>query len=471
MKNGKFKFTEWLPDQEALDSPGLIECLNVLRDSQNYGPYLPLVVSGAAVAQTPLYALRANGNGGSIVYVGGATKLYTGTGSGSGAWTDRTPAGIAGSNNWSIAQYTETVIATDFVDSPQFHTLGAGGNFARLTGAYGNAPNAGIVGVIGQFVMLGNLSGIAPYAVQWSGINAPLNWPPPNSADAIAQQSGRQYLNPSCGTAYGITEGDQWGLILLSGGIVRVTYTGGSTVFGFDTIERAPGVIGPNAWIKVGQLVYYASPAGFYVTDGTSIVPIGRGKTDNYFFAQWDRIPLTISTGVHWSKRLVYWTFARSGGTGVPSEMLVYNIDEKNWTHVRDGVQLFVRGEEAFFSTVGVEAFDTVNHKCGVFVGSPGTATFVTQEIELNPGGKAQVNGVTPQIAGNNTFMAITVTIGSRDSQGDAVTNSAATGLTASTGAADFCIDARFHRAQIDITGPFDNALGGVFDAQPTSAY
>lgn len=471
MKSGKFKFGEWLPDQEALDSPGLIECLNVLRDSQNYVAYLPLVVSGATVAQTPLYALRANGNGGSVVYVGGASKLYTGTGAGSGAWTDRTPAGIAGSNNWSLTQYTETVVATNFTDHPQFHTLGAGGNFARLTGAYGNAPDAGVAGVIGQFVILGNLSGIAPYAVQWSGINAPLNWPTPNSADAIAQQSGRQYLDPQLGTVYGITQGDQWGLILCSGGIVRVTYTGGTTVFGFDTIDRAPGVIGPNAWVKVGQLVYYASPGGFYVSDGTSVVPIGRGKVDNYFSTQWDRLQLDVRVGVHWSKRLIYWTFAKSGGTpGVPTEMMVYNIDEKVFTHVQDGVLLFVHGEEALFTSNGVEAFDTATHACGLFTGLPGTATFVSAEVELNPGGKAQVNGVTPQISGDSNLMTVTVTLGSRDNQGDAVTNSAATALTAFTGAADFTVDARFHRAQINIAGPFLNAIGGAFDAQPTSS-
>jgi hypothetical protein len=468
--NKKFKFGEWLPDQEALDSPGIIECLNVLHESGNYVPYLPLVVSGVALAQTPLYALRANSNGGSVVYVGGPSKLYTGTGAGSVAWTDRTPGGIAGSNNWSMAQYTETVIATDFADHPQYHTLGAGGNFARLTGAFGDAPDAGIVGVIGQSVFLGNLSGIAPYAVQWSGINAPLNWPAPASADAIAQQSGRQYLAPSLGTVYGVSEGDQWGIILLSGGLARVTYTGGDTAYGFDTIQKAPGVIGPNAWIKVGQLIYYASPVGFFVTDGTSVVPIGRGKVDGYFSTQWDRLQLDVRVGVHWSKRLIYWTFVKNGGTpGVPTEMMIYNIDEKNWTHVQDGVLLFVHGEEALFTSDGIEAFDAATNKCGLFTGLPGTATITTAEAELNPGGTALVNGFTPQIDGDSNFMTVTVTLGSRESQGQAaLTNTAATALTPFTGAADFSVDARFHRAQINIAGPFNKAIGGVFDAQAT---
>lgn len=473
----KFKFGDWLPDQESLDSPGLVECLNVLRESLNYGPYLPLTGLGTAISQTVLAARRCSGQGDNIVYVGacsgGVNKLYTGTGSGAGSWTDRTPGGLSGSaSSWSIRQYNETVIATDLLDNPQYHVLGSGGNFAQLTGAYGAAPKAGVAGIIGQFVMLGNLPTIAPYAVQWSGINAPLNWPTPLSADAIAQQSGRQYLEPDYGVVRGIAQGDQWGIILMDGGLVRVSYTGGSTVFGFDTIERSPGCFSQDSWIKVGPLVYFAGPAGFYATDGTSVVPIGRGKVDKYFLSIVDQShPGSIRTGVHWGKRLVYWTFARNGGAGVANEMLIYNIDEKNWTHVLDGVQCFVIGEEANFSAYGVEAFATANMKCGVFVGSAGTATFVTPEMELNPGGKAMVTGVTPQIAGLNAFMTVTVKIGSRDSQGDAVTLTPATSLTATTGQADFLVDARYHRAEIDIVGNFDNAIGGVFDSQPTSQF
>lgn len=472
MKPGqKFKFGNWLPDQEALDSPGLVECLNVLRQSSNYVPYLPLVGLGTALPAKPLYAMRATGNGGSNVYVGTATKLYTGPGSG-GPWTDHTPGGIIGSNNWSLNQYNETVIATNYVDPPQYHTLGSGGNFARLTGAYGDAPNAAVVGVIGQFVLLGNISGVAPYAVQWCGINAPFNWPAPNSAPAIAQQSGLQYMRADYGTVYGISEGDQWGIILMSGGLIRVTYTGGDTVFSFDTIQRAPGVTGPNAWIKVGQEVYYAATTGFYVTDGTNVIPIGRGQVDDYFLSNWDQNqPLALSAGIHWSKRLIYWVFSRQGHSGVPDEMMVYNIDEKNWTHVRDSVQLFVRSEEGFYASAGVEAFDASAFKCGFFFGTPGTAVITTPEVELNPGGKAIVNGMTPQIDGDNNLMTITVQIGSRDSQGSAVTMTSSTALTASTGAADFTVDARYHRAQINIVGPFNKAIGGVFDADPSSEF
>jgi len=477
MKDGKFKFGPWVPDQEALDNPGLIECLNVLRESRNYVPYLPLSGLGTAVGQTVLAARRCSGLGDNIVYVGacsgGVNKLYTGSGSGAASWTDRTPAGLTGTvSSWSLAQYTETVIATDLFDNPQYHVLGSGGNFAQLTGAYGAAPKGGVVGIIGQFVMLGNLPGIAPYAVQWSGINAPLNWPVPNSADAIAQQSGRQYLEADYGVVRGIAQGDQWGIILMDGGLVRVTYNGGNTVFSFDTIQRAPGVFSSDSWIKVGALVYYAGPAGFYVTDGTSVIPIGRGIVDNYFLSTVDQShPQSIRAGMHWGKRLVYWTFPRQGDAGVAHEMLIHNIDEKTWTHVLDGVQCFVAGDEANFPAYGFEAFSTANMKCGVFIGTPGTASFVTPEAEFNPGGKAMVNGVSPQIAGDNNFMTITVTLGSRDSQGDPVTNTSATALNTFTGSADFSVDARYHRAQIDVTGRFTNAIGGTFDAQATSDY
>lgn len=469
----KFKFGEWLPDQPALDNPGVIEALNVLRDSGNYVSYDPLVGTGTAVAQTVLYAKRATGNGGSVVYVGassgGANKLYTGTGSGAASWTDRTPAGLSTSvPNWSIAQYNETVIATNFTDFPQFHILGAGGNFAQLTGAFGAAPKAAVVGIIGQFVMLGNLGGIAPYAVQWSGINAPLDWPTPNSAQAIAEQSGRQYLEANLGTVYGISQGDQWGLALLDGGVVRITYAGGGVVFQFDTIYKGLGPIGANAWIKIGQLVYYASLGGFFATDGTSVNPIGRQKVDNYFLARYDEShPNDVRCGVHWSKRLVYWTFPVNGGTGVNSEMIIYNIDEQKWTHVMDGVQCFVLEEEALIVGHGIEAFTTVTRQCGVFVGFPGTAVLTSPEIEFNPGGRTFVQGILPQASG---AIAISVRLGSRNSLSDAVNFTPAQTPDNFTQSAGFFVDNRYHRAEISLTGLFTQAIGGEFDAKPSSS-
>lgn len=465
----KFEFGEWLPDQPELDNPGLIEALNVLKVSGNYVPYAPLATSGDTLPDTVCAAMLAVGSGGSNLYVGtqGPTNafLYVGV-SGISPWINKSAASFTLNQQWSFSQYAETVVATNFADDPQYHTLGGGGNFAKLTGAYGDAPKAYCVGVIGQFVVLGNLVA-AQYAVQWCGINAPLNWPTPNSDQAIAQQSGIQFLDPALGIVVGITQGDQWGLILMTGGIVRMTYTGGDTVFQFDTIYRAPGCLELNAWIKVGELVYYASRAGFFVCDGTKVTPIGHAKVDEYFLTNANMLLGTnVFAGVDYATRQIYWTFIKPGFS-TQTEVLAFSMDEGSWTHASDTIAVFARNENGADETGALQAFSVGNTQ-GQLIGTPGIANLVTAEKEFNPGGRALIKGFKPLVTNVGT---ISVRIQSRNNLTSSVTNSSPLTPNASSGFCDALVDARYHRAQILITGTFKNALGGEFDLDPTSIY
>ena len=478
---GKFKFGEWLPDQPALDNPGMPEASNVLRVGQQYVPYLPMVNSGSALTGAILSALRARGSGtagtNGNLYLGqqnGATfKIWCASGNNGGAYSDVTPTGgLLGAQIMTLAQFDENVILTGNTFVPQFAVLGLSASppiFSKLTGAFGDAPAGVVAGVVGQFVVLGNMGSGAGYAVQWSGIGAPTDWPTPNSAQAVAEQSGEQLVDPALGNVWGISSGDQWGLVLLDGGIVRMAYDGGGTVFQFDTIFRGPGPLFPGWWIKVGQLIYFASSAGFFVTDGTQVIPIGRGKVDNYFLSHLDTTKLTsVQCGVDYKNRLIYWTLPKTADGGNPTELLAFNYEEQKWTHVFDSIRLFVRGEESVGVQVGTEVFGN-NDTLGTLTGTPGTASLISQELELNPGGRALVSGFRPQVSG--TSPSVTCKVGSRNSLGDAVSFTASQTPDASTGSANFLVDNRYHRAEVDITGAFVHAIGGEFDSQPTSQY
>jgi hypothetical protein len=249
-----------------------------------------------------------------------------------------------------------------------------------------------------------------------------------------------------------------------------MTYTGGSTVFAFDTIYRGPGPLFPGWWLKVGSRVYFASTAGFFMTDGTQVIPIGRDKADQYFLSRLDAGAFTsVQCGVDYINRLIYWTLPKSGDSGAPQEALVYNYEENRWTHVFDTVRVFVRGEESVIAQVGLQVFGN-NSRVGTLTGTPGTAIFTTQEIRLNPAGKTLMSGLRPQIEGA-VLANIAIKVGYRNNQTDAVTTTGAQTADTFTGAANFLIDARYHRAEFDITGAFTKASGGTFDAQPTSDY
>lgn len=471
----KIKFGEWLPDQEALDNPGVSICQNLRWVSGNYVPYLPVgnYGSGTVLAKTFLRALRVLSGTGYVVVamrdpIGfTATKLYWGSGAG-GTFTDVTPTGLTNTLfDWTLAQYNNIVIAANAQDLPQYQTItGSPGTFVQLTGVNGPAPKAGVVGVIGQFVVLGNLTGISHAAVQWSVINDPTNWPTPQSAIAIAGQSGQQFLDATLGGVLGIIGGDQWGVILCDGGLVRMLYQGGNTVFQFDTYAREPGPISSYAFCKVGQKIYFAGFGGFRVTDGTTTAPIGDGRVDQTFIAliSQNTVPST-QCGVDYKQKLIYWTVF----TGVSAcTIFCYNYEEDKWTNPQDLVYAYVQREEIQLSPSQLEAFGSTK-QCGTLSATPGTALIETGEVELNPGSRALVTGFRPQVSG--TTPAVTVLIGSRNDQGSAPVYTAALTPNAVTGFADCFVDANYHRVQVSIAGAFSVASGGEFRSQPTGAY
>lgn len=467
-------FKDWLPDQPSLGNPGLTEALNMMWVGGSYVPYLPLSGLSTATSQQVLKAYRASGEAGSELYVAtsditATSHLYVGTGVVATSWTDRSPSTtLSGVNRVSFAQYDELVIATNFANDPVFRTLGSTSDFQQLTSSTGSAPQAAVAGRIGQFILLGNLSGDAPYAAQWSGIDDITSWPTPGSTTAIAQQAGKQYMDANYGRVIGVGEGDQWGLLLLDGALVRVTYVGGNDVFQFDTIYKGPGPIDQNSWVKIGGMFYFASPAGFFATDGVQVIPIGVGKVDNYFLSNLDSSNgLYVHAGVHYTKRLVYWTYPKTGNSGVPNDLLIYNYEERKWTHANDGVRVFVPGDEALFATYGVEAFNTSN-KAGHFSGFAATASAITGELELNTGGLSYVRGVKPLVPGINTTSP-TVTLKSRNDLTSTQGASSAVTPNSRTGVSNFREDAaRYHQFQVDVSGSFTALIGLELDAVAT---
>lgn len=479
----KIKFGEWLPDSPPLDNPGLTEARNVIWSGGNYVPYKPSfsigqtfhagtvlgAVLSAGLTNSPPFMFLAVLDGSGNVFLEGS---LTG---GLIVPVDLTgPALTHNPQTCSWAQYGTNVIYTDGANNPQFNPLSLSTAFAKLTGAFGDAPVAKQVGIVGQFVVLGNMSSVLGGAqnLQWSGINQPLNWPVPGSADAIAQQAGAQYLETSLGTILGISEGDQWGLVLLDGGLERMTYNGGNTVFQFDTIYRGPSAISNTSWVKVGNIVFSATPAGFIASDGTSVSPIGNDKVNNWFLANADfGVQESFSCGVDYRTKQVYWSFPLLGNGGVPNHWLAFNYLENKFTHGDDAIGRYVTANEAWTTQLGLQAFTVVssgNPQAVNFTATPTAATMATAETELNPGGRAMLSGFRPQVDGTSNM---SVRIGSRRSQADAVTYTGSITPNAQTGFADCLVDNNYHRAETTIAGAFSQAIGGEFTAAPSGSY
>lgn len=478
------QFKDWLPDHPDFGNPGLTEANNTIIVGGNYESYAPYAGSSTAFATTPsagttpsasLIAANLHSTVGPSAYVSvpflGIFEMLLSDWSATTApsWTNVAPSIIA--TVTSMAQYGQYVMATNGTDLPQVGTAGSTSTFGSLSSSTGTCPECYVLGVIGQFVFAGNLPNLAPplnYGVQWSGINAPLSWPTPQSTTAVAQQSGQQALHLELGDVTGIYGGDQYGVILQQAGITRVTYVGGDVVFQFDTIYRGIGMQYRNQGIQVGNIVYFLDKTGIYATDGVSLSPIGEGVVNQWLIANIDATnAANARVGVDYAKKLIYWSFPAKGGTGTNSKWIAYNFDAKRFTHGDDSVLLYARGDEAAFATYGLLAFGT-DMKLGNFTGTPGTATFETGESELNPGGytyAGSVKGLVDVTAG-----AMTCALGTRNDLQATQTYTTDTTANSRSGFADFRVTARYMRARLKLTGTFNAAQGLELNAVPVGS-
>jgi len=135
--------------------------------------------------------------------------------------------------------------------------------------------------VVGQFVVLAPLA--SPYAVRWSAIGDPQDWPTPNTDDARSKQSGLQEFPNVFGVVTGIAGNDFFGYVFQEKAVTKMTYIGGDVVFSFDTFEEGRGCHTYNRYVSVDDSVFFESQYGYHkLTDGV-IQDIGYGRVDDTY--------------------------------------------------------------------------------------------------------------------------------------------------------------------------------------------
>lgn len=466
-------FKDWLPDQPDFNNPGLIEAANTVPvgdDTSGFQPYSPLSTFGTTVNSTYSFnnvaLLASNGSGATpSVYVATdvGKQIYSAVAT-TGSWTNLT--GSISTPAVSLAQYNNLIFVAAGAGGLYYQTVGTSSTFNAAVGS----PAAQVVGVVGQFLLAGNISASPnnfPHLLGWSSIANPTDWPTPGSDSALASQAGEQFLHQELGAITGIFGGDQWGIVMQSTGITRMTYIGGADVFQFDTLAGGIGMDSQNCGIKIGNQVFFASSRGFYATDGVSLLNIGKEKVNRWFISNVVNANLLDqgTVGVDWSNKIIYWNFQKAGA----SILVMFNYETGRFSHATDAnTRVMVGagnvGNVASFSSIGLMALGQDN-RLGTFTGTPGTATFTTGEAELNPGGYARISGIKPLVGA--TAGAMVSSVGYRNDLQSSATFAADTTQNSRSGFADFRIESRYARARVKVTGAFTNAQGLEFLAVP----
>lgn len=417
------KFAEFLPDRPDLSEGTRYASGVIPLSSDSYGPvrdiqpfstnFLNGVCLGIAAMEDVTSHIQ--------VFAGTPTDLFL-MPEGSAAWGNVSSAAGAYhatlTDDWSIVQFNEIVIATDFVDPIQAYTMGSSAKFAELSTA---APNAKYAAVAKTFLILANTSdpvgGANPARLWWSASGDPTTWPTPGSTQAQETQSD---YNDLLGPQGGIT-----GLVPSLAGcdcavfferaVWQMFYVGPPDVFNFYPVANVKGCPAPRSLVALGEVVYGLFEDGFYTFDGTNTTPIGAQKIDRWFF---DTVNLTTLNQVvgaaDVSNKAIRWIFqSNASENGQQDMMLMYRWDVQRWSYAFIPTQRIARlpvpvqnaGVAPFVAPLvagqlQLAAIDQAGRLC-YFNGSPIPAQIGTQAVQVVPGFRAFVQGVRPLVDGN----------------------------------------------------------------------
>jgi len=475
-------FAEWRPDMPALGQWAR-EALNVVPAEESYRPLNDLSgVSSALVSRAQGAAWFRGTAGATKMFAGDASKLYLLSGS---AWNDvsRTSGGPyapGGDNLWRFTQFGTLAIAVNGVDAPQKFDLSVGTNWTALGGS---PPVGTFVATVRDFVVMGKI-GSAPQRVQWSALNNAESWTP-----SLTTQADRQDL-PDGGNVTGLVGGEV-GLIFQETSIRRMTYEGAPIVFRIDKIANDIGASVSGSVAGLLDMAFFLHKSGFYmVRNGQTITPIGRGKVDRTFWAEFDETNhFRTSSAIDPVRGLYVFSYPANDATnGTPNRLLIYNWHTGRWSRAVLSCELVFGGvsQQAYtleqldpFGTLEtlpysldssywtgplsllLFAFDTA-HRSGSFSGPTLAATVETGEFNpvADQGRRSIIRGCRPLIDGGNPQ----IQVGARETQQSGVSYAAESGLTASGLAPVYCSGRYFRVRARQPAGAVWSNMQGIDD-------
>lgn len=478
MAISRITFGEWTPDQPGITN-GLQRAENVFSKAVGYGGLQSAVdYSGSASENLNNVVAAKNTSGTTIVFAGGATKLFKldtsdlslDDVSKSGGYTTDT------GQRWRFTQFGNVVIAANGKARLQGFNVNSSTLFADLAA---DAPESRYVTVVRDFVVSGyvNSATVYPNRVQWSALGNESSW-----TNSATTQADFQDI-PDGGSVVGVT-GGEFGLVFMDRSIHRMSYIGSPLVFQFDNISRNLGCFEANSIVQYGGTSFFLADDGFYACDGQQVIPIGNEKVNRYFFADADQGVLDkMSAAVDPERKLVVWAYV-SNDSATPDKLIIYNYQTNKWSSGTTNVNRVATSSTPTVLLEGLDAFgnvDTIttsfdsriwlggkmqfagvrNAKIITFSGSNATAFIETGDIEI-PGTTSAITMAKPIVDNGSGSVALV----SRR----LLTESTAFGTQTAANAENRVSIrgvGRYHRLQLTPTGNWTNTVGMDIDLSP----
>ena len=128
-------------------------------------------------------------------------------------------------------------------------------------------------------------------------------------------------------------------MVLQETSVRRMTYEGPPIIFRIDKIANDIGCSVPGSLASLIDMAFFCHKSGFYmVQGGQTITPIGRGKIDRTFWAEFDETNhFRASAAIDPVRGLYIFAYPATGNNGTPNRLLIYNWGSTGEVGARPG--------------------------------------------------------------------------------------------------------------------------------------
>jgi len=329
--------------------------------------------------------------------------------------------------------------------------------------------------------------------VKWSAINDSSDWTP--SGDT---QSGYQDIVGSHGSVMAIVGGESYAVIFMERAIYRMDYVGTPLIFQFSKVADNIGAFIPKSVVSFGSDIFFLAQDGFYkLSGGDTLVPIGNGRIDDYFYNDLSSDLDGVSSAIDPNNSVAVWSYRGSGADGtndINNKLLIYNYSVDKWaTGSGLSIQFISSGSQEAFDTLekldvlgdldalpktldsyyyssgvyGLAGFNS-EKKFGKFLGGSLPATIDTTEFQGAKNSRSAITNVRPIVdAKTSSSVTVTVTPITRNTQIESIAVGSPVSIQ-SNGDCPMRSSSRYHRLRVKTTGNFLTMSGVDVTAKPT---
>jgi hypothetical protein len=234
--------------------------------------------------------------------------------------------------------------------------------------------------------------------------------------------------------------GGEYGILLRSNGVDRISYVGGDIVFQFDEISAEIGCMAQGSVANVGKLIFFWSERGPMVCDGAQVTPVGDEKIKEWFFARFSRQDMeSMWAAIDPRNNVVMWAMP-----GTPGLLLIYNWLLQRFSYAELDIAGMFTGFTQYASIDELDAsypsgIDSIpvsldsslfaggnplllvvnaDNEVGTLGGDTLEARLKLSSIEPTPGKRSRIRSLRPVTDANNASAQVNARMRQGDSEG-----------------------------------------------------